>query len=130
MPPRRMAATPPTSPPYPPRARCTRSELLPFKSVNGGAQLAPRAQPPPVAPGSATSPAPHTHGGGAGAAPPPYDARAVDAWALGVMAYVLLTGVYPFAVRALFGIGDEFRVWGPARGVCWVGAWVWGRGEL
>jgi hypothetical protein len=30
---------------------------------------------------------------------PPYDAKAVDAWAMGVVLYLLLTGTYPFEVR-------------------------------
>lgn len=29
-----------------------------------------------------------------------YDARAVDAWAMGVLLYLLVTGRYPFEVRA------------------------------
>lgn len=30
--------------------------------------------------------------------PPPYDAKAVDAWAMGVLLYLLVTGCYPFEV--------------------------------
>ncbi len=49
--------------------------------AQGGATGEMRAQPPP-APGT-----------------PPYDAKAVDAWAMGVMLYLLVTGRYPFEVR-------------------------------
>ncbi|KAG2434282.1 hypothetical protein HXX76_008006 [Chlamydomonas incerta] len=35
-------------------------------------------------------------GGGGHAPPPPYDARRVDAWAMGVLMYLLVTGRYPF----------------------------------
>ena len=38
------------------------------------------------------------NGGGNGGTPP-YDAKAVDAWAMGVVLYLLLMGVYPFEVR-------------------------------
>jgi serine/threonine protein kinase len=34
------------------------------------------------------------HGGKA----PPYDAKKVDAWAMGVLLYLLVTGTYPFEV--------------------------------
>ena len=30
--------------------------------------------------------------------PPPYDAKKVDAWAMGVVLYLLVTGTYPFEV--------------------------------
>jgi serine/threonine protein kinase len=30
---------------------------------------------------------------------PPYDAKLVDAWAMGVLLYLLVTGCYPFEVR-------------------------------
>jgi hypothetical protein len=30
---------------------------------------------------------------------PPYDAKAVDAWAMGVLLYLLVSGCYPFEVR-------------------------------
>lgn len=33
------------------------------------------------------------------AALPPYDAKKVDAWAMGVVLYLLVTGTYPFEVR-------------------------------
>ncbi len=36
--------------------------------------------------------------GGLMGGPTPYDARAVDAWALGVLMYLLVTGKYPFEV--------------------------------
>jgi hypothetical protein len=36
--------------------------------------------------------------------PPPYDARSVDAWAMGVLLYLLVTGTYPFEVRALWDL--------------------------
>lgn len=32
---------------------------------------------------------------------PPYDAKAVDAWAMGVLLYLLVTGCYPFEVSTL-----------------------------
>jgi serine/threonine protein kinase len=35
------------------------------------------------------------HGGKA----PPYDAKKVDAWAMGVLLYLLVTGTYPFEVN-------------------------------
>lgn len=31
----------------------------------------------------------------------PYDAKAVDAWAMGVLLYLLVTGCYPFEVRLI-----------------------------
>jgi hypothetical protein len=46
-------------------------------------------QPPPAA-----NAAPDA--ANANAAPPPYDARAADAWALGVLLHLLLAGAYPF----------------------------------
>jgi serine/threonine protein kinase len=30
---------------------------------------------------------------------PPYDAKLVDAWAMGVLLYLLVTGCYPFEVK-------------------------------
>ncbi|KAI8470582.1 MAG: kinase-like domain-containing protein [Monoraphidium minutum] len=50
---------------------------------------------------SAARPQPSGGGGGGEAGggvrePPPYDAAAVDAWACGVLLYLLISGVYPF----------------------------------
>lgn len=35
-----------------------------------------------------------------------YDARAVDVWAMGVMMYLLVTGVYPFEVSGMVMCSD------------------------
>jgi hypothetical protein len=40
----------------------------------------------------------------------PYDAKAVDAWAMGVLLYLLVTGCYPFEVRLTEGF--------------WVTSWI------
>lgn len=37
------------------------------------------------------------------AALPPYDAKKVDAWAMGVVLYLLVTGTYPFEVSIALG---------------------------
>jgi serine/threonine protein kinase len=49
-----------------------------------------RAAAAAAGPGSSLS----SHGGKA----PPYDAKKVDAWAMGVLLYLLVTGTYPFEV--------------------------------
>ncbi|PNG99079.1 Serine/threonine-protein kinase SRK2J, partial [Tetrabaena socialis] len=38
----------------------------------------------------------YDNGGGGGAVKAPYDPRSVDAWAMGVLLYLLVTGRYPF----------------------------------
>lgn len=43
---------------------------------------------------------------------PPYDAKAVDAWAMGVLLYLLVTGCYPFEVRRTQGFGLRVGFWG------------------
>lgn len=35
---------------------------------------------------------------------PPYDAKKVDAWAMGVVLYLLVTGTYPFEVKHRAGV--------------------------
>jgi serine/threonine protein kinase len=61
--------------------------------------------------GSSLSP----HGGKA----PPYDAKKVDAWAMGVLLYLLVTGTYPFEVSVI-----EDRTSVNLEGVCASSTWI------
>lgn len=41
---------------------------------------------------------------------PPYDAKKVDAWAMGVLLYLLVTGTYPFEVGLLEALQIGWRL--------------------